>query len=71
MKTWFSKVKLIKQFGNSLFLRGLPLSTKPPIPEQFFHDLPLCLNFKNKKPPTPYAHTHAPTNFRGDYVSSH
>ena len=53
MKTWFSKVKLIKQFGNSLFLRGLPLSTKPPIPEQFFHDLPLCLNFKNKKPPHP------------------
>ena len=26
-----------------------PLSTKPPISEQFFHDPPLCLNFKNKK----------------------
>ena len=42
------------------FLRERPLSTNPPISEQFFHDTPLCLNLKNKtKPSLP--------NFRGDY----
>ena len=35
---------------TSLFLRGSPLSTNPPIFEQFFHDHPLCPNFKNKTP---------------------
>ena len=32
-----------------------PLSTNPPISEQFFNDPPLCPNFKNEIPP----------NFRG------
>ena len=31
--------------------RTPPLSTNPPISEQFFHNPPLCPNFKNKKPP--------------------
>ena len=29
---------------------GVGEGEKPPISEQFFHDPPLCLNFKNKKP---------------------
>ena len=33
------------------FLKEPPLSTNPPISEQFFHDPPLCPNFKNQKPP--------------------
>ena len=47
MKTCFSAGKLMKQFGNPppLFKRT-PLSTNPPIFEQFFHDLPLCPNVK-------------------------
>ena len=57
MKACFSKAKLMKQFGNPPFLRELPLSTYPSISEQFFHDPPLCPNFKNKNPPSP--------NFRG------
>ena len=28
-----------------------PLSTNPPIPEQFFHDPPISPNFKNEIPP--------------------
>ena len=49
---------------NMLFLRKtdetickLPLSKRtlsfnqPPISEQFFHDVPLCLTFKNEIPP--------------------
>ena len=28
----------MKQFGNPLILTRPPLSTKPPISEQFFHD---------------------------------
>ena len=52
MKTCFSEGKLMKQFGNPpLSKRTLPLSTNPPISDQFFHDPPLCPNFKNKKPP--------------------
>ena len=54
----------MKQFGNSpLSKMTPPLSTNPPISEQFFHDPPLCPNFKNKKP--------IPPNFRGggNYVS--
>ena len=35
-----------------------PLSTNPPISEQFFHDPLLCPNFKNQNPPPP--------NFRGE-----
>ena len=30
MKTYFSEGKLVKQFGNPLLLRGLPISTNPP-----------------------------------------
>ena len=37
--------------------RTLPLSTNPPISEKFFHDPPLCPNFKNQNPPL---------NFRGE-----
>ena len=55
MKTSFSEGKLMKQFGNPLFLRGFPLSTNPTISEQSFHDLLLGPNFKNIPPP----------NFRG------
>ena len=54
MKTCFSEGKLTRQFGNPLSIRTpapLPLLTKVPISEQFFHDPPLCPNFKNKKPP--------------------
>ena len=56
MKTSFSEGKLMKQFGNPLFLRGFPLSTNPTISEQSFHDLLLGPNFKNIPPPP---------NFRG------
>ena len=58
MKTCFSEGKLMKQFGNPLFLRGFPLSTNPTISEQSFHDLLLGPNFKNIPPPPPL-------NFRG------
>ena len=53
MKTYFSAGKLMKQFGTPPppFLKEPPLSTNPPISEQFFHDPPLCPNFKNQKPP--------------------
>ena len=55
MKTYFSEGKLMKQFGNPPLSKKTPppLSTNPPISEQFFHDPPLCPNFKDKKPPTP------------------
>ena len=51
MKTCFSKGKLMKQFGNPPLSKKSPLSTNPPISEQYFHDSPLCPNFKNEKPP--------------------
>ena len=44
---------------KSPILRKPPLSTNLPISEQFFHDSPLCPNFKNEIPPTPSS------NFRG------
>ena len=62
MKTCFSEGKLMKQFGNPPFLRYPPLSANLLIFEQFFHDPPLCPNFKNKNP--------AP-NFRGGTVIAH
>ena len=34
-----------------LFLRETPLSTNPPISEQFFHVPTFCPNFRNKKSP--------------------
>ena len=36
MKTCFSQGKLMKQFGNPLFLRELPLSTNPLSLSNFF-----------------------------------
>ena len=51
MKTCFSKGKLMKQFGNPPLSKKSPLSTNPPISEQYFHDPHLCPNFKNEKPP--------------------
>ena len=51
MKACFSAGKLMKQFGNPPLSKRTPLSTNPPISEQFFHDPPLCSNFKNQKPP--------------------
>ena len=60
MKTCFSEGKLIKQFGNTpLSKRTTPLSTNPPISDQFFHDPPFCPNVKKKNPPPPRP------NFRG------
>ena len=50
MKTCISAGKLMKQFGNPPFLKEPPLSTISLISEQFFHDPPLCPNFKNQKP---------------------
>ena len=38
---------MMKQFGNPPFSKRTPLSTNS---EQFFHDPPLCPNFKNKNP---------------------
>ena len=46
MKTCFSYGKLIQQFGTP----PPPPSTNSPISKKFFHDPPLCLNFKNKTP---------------------
>ena len=68
MKTCFCEEKQMKQFGNLPLSKRTPLSTNPPISEQFFHDHPLCGNFQNKNPPPP--------NFRGEetmriYVSQH
>ena len=51
MKTCFSAGKMMKQFGNPPLSKRTPLSTNPPISEQFFHDPPLCPNFKNQNPP--------------------
>ena len=54
MKTCFSEQKLMKQFGNPPLSKRTPppLSTNPPISEQFFHD-PL---FQKQESP----------NFRGE-----
>ena len=42
----------MKQFGNPPVLgEPSPLSTNPPISEQFFHDPPHCPNFNNEVPP--------------------
>ena len=49
----------MKQFGNPPLSKRTPLSTNPPISDHFFHDPPLCPNFKNKNPAPP------PSNFRG------
>ena len=54
MKTCYSTGTLMKQFGNPPPLsKRTPLSTNPPISEQFFHDPLLCPNFKNQKPHPP------------------
>ena len=53
MKTYFSEGKLMKQFGNPPLSKKThpPLSTNPPISEQFFHD-PSLPGFQ-KQEPTP------------------
>ena len=51
----FSEGKLMKQFGNPLFLRGPPPFQLTPYFWSIFSWPPLCPNFKNKNPP----------NFRG------
>ena len=52
MKTCIFARKMMEQFGNPPpFLKEPPLSTNRLISEQFFHDPPLCPNFKNQKPP--------------------
>ena len=67
MKTCFSEGKLMKQFGNPpLSKRTPPISTNPSVSEQFFHDPPLCPNFKNKNPPPPPLILGG----RGNYVKS-
>ena len=63
MKTCFSEGKLMKQFGNSSFLRESHFSTNHPISEQFFHNPYFCPNLKIKKPTLVlgggnYANTH-------------
>ena len=50
MKTCFSEGKLMKQFGNLPLSKRTPLSTNPPISEQFFHDPPLS-KFRKQEPP--------------------
>ena len=54
MKTYFSEGKLMIQLGTPppphFSENPPPLSTNPPVFEQFFHDPLLCPNFKNKKP---------------------
>ena len=40
----------MKQFGNH---PPLPLSTNPPISEQYFRNHPLCPNFNEMRPPPP------------------
>ena len=47
MKKCFSQGKLMKQFGNSPFLRDPPFN-KPPISEQFFHDPPFVQILKTR-----------------------
>ena len=56
VKTCFSEGKLMKQLGNPHLSKRNPPFNLPPISEKFFHDPPLCPNFKNKK---------HPPNFRG------
>ena len=58
MKKCFSQGKLMKQFGNSSFLRDPPFN-KPPYFWAIFSWSPFCPNFKNKIPPPP--------NFKGGW----
>ena len=39
----------LRKTGETIW--KFPLSTNPPISEQFFHDPPLCPNLKNEIPP--------------------
>ena len=52
MKACFSYAKLMKQFGPPL-PPSPPLSTKPPITDQYFHDPSLSKFKKRKHHPTP------------------
>ena len=50
MKTCFSEGKLTKQFGNPPLSKRTPAFQLTPLfLSIFFHDPPLCPNFKNKK----------------------
>ena len=52
MKRCFSEGKLTKQFGNPPLSKRTPAFQLTPLfLSIFFHDPPLCPNFKNKKPP--------------------
>ena len=42
------EINFINNLETPLFVREPPLSTNPLITEQFFHEPPLCPNFKNK-----------------------
>ena len=53
MKTCFSEGKLMKQFGNTLFLRESPLSTNPLFLSNFFHDSLFAQISKTRTPPRP------------------
>ena len=56
MKTCFSEEKLMKQFGNPLFLRGPPFQLTPLFLSNFFMTLLFAKISKTRKPPP---------NFRG------
>ena len=49
MKTCFSEVKLMKQFGNPPISKRTPLSTNPPISEMFFFMTPLIVQISKTR----------------------
>ena len=51
MKTCFSAGKTMKQFGVPPHSGRTPISTKPPISEQFFHDPLFVQILKTRNPP--------------------
>ena len=60
---------MIKQFGNTHFLREPSLSTNSLNSEQYFHDSPLCPNFKYETPPPPL-NIRGEENYTRDYFVS-
>ena len=44
-----SNEKMLRTTDETIWKLLPPLSTNPPISEQFFHDPPFCPNFKNEK----------------------
>ena len=49
VKYWLTDETICNPLSN----RTLPISTNPPISEQFVHDPPLCPNFKTEIPTHP------------------